>query len=151
MNNEPCFTRYASRFTIHEPSTLFNHFSLIMQNKANLLDSQMNVNCVITRDYENMLPFSRRQNKPNQTQFQSQSKPNKPNFKAKQTQSNPNKPNFKTKKQVKNPEFPPNFNFLNSFLVESSPRFLRLFFLLFFNDSLQQLLQKFHWQAHYVC
>ena len=46
--------------------------TLFMQNKPNLLDTQMNVNPVKTRVYENVRPFSRRENKPNQTQFQSQ-------------------------------------------------------------------------------
>ena len=45
-----------------------------MQNKPNLLNTQMNVNSVKTRNYENVRPRSHRQNKPNQTQFQSQKK-----------------------------------------------------------------------------
>ncbi len=32
---------------------LINQFESIMQNKPNLLDAQMNVNTVITKDYEN--------------------------------------------------------------------------------------------------
>ena len=38
-------------------------------NKANLLDAQMNVNTVITEDYENERLCRRRENKPKQTQF----------------------------------------------------------------------------------
>ncbi len=39
-----------------------------MQNKANLLDAQMNVNSVLTKYYENVPLRRRGQNKPNQTQ-----------------------------------------------------------------------------------
>ncbi len=39
------------------------------QNKANLLDAQMNVSSVITKDYENVSLRRRGENKPNQTQF----------------------------------------------------------------------------------
>ncbi len=38
---------------------------LFMQNKPNLLNAQMNVNTVITEDYENKRPCRRRQNKAN--------------------------------------------------------------------------------------
>ncbi len=41
-----------------------------MQNKPNLLNAQMNVNKVSTKDYENETAFRLRENKPNQTQFQ---------------------------------------------------------------------------------
>ena len=44
-----------------------------MQNKANLLDDQMNVNKVLTKDYENKTLGGCGKNKPN-------SKPNKANF-----------------------------------------------------------------------
>ena len=40
-----------------------------MQNKANLLDTQMNVNKVLTKDYENIANWTLGENKPNQTQF----------------------------------------------------------------------------------
>jgi len=49
---------------------------LIMQNKANLLDAQMNISSVLTKDYENKPLRRRRENKPNQTQFP----PNPDNF-----------------------------------------------------------------------
>ncbi len=52
--------------------------TLFMQNKANLLDSRMNVTSVITKDYENVC--LRRASKTNPIQSQ---------FKAKQSQSNP--------------------------------------------------------------
>ncbi len=42
---------------------------MIMQNKPNLLDAQMNVSSILTKDYENETAFALRQNKPNQTQF----------------------------------------------------------------------------------
>jgi hypothetical protein len=40
-----------------------------MQNKANLLNVQMNVTIVLTKYYENKRLFSREKNKPNQSQF----------------------------------------------------------------------------------
>jgi len=40
-----------------------------MQNKANLLDTQMNVGSVKTKYYENKRLCSRGKNKPKQTQF----------------------------------------------------------------------------------
>ena len=47
-----------------------------MQNKPNLLDAQMNVSSILTKDYENEIAFGLRENKPNlchryQTQFPS--------------------------------------------------------------------------------
>ncbi len=47
-----------------------------MQNKPNSLNAQMNVNTVITEDYENERLRRRGENKPN-------SNPIKPNFKGK--------------------------------------------------------------------
>jgi len=43
-----------------------------MQNKANLLDAQMNVTSFHTVDYENKSNWTLGENKPNQTQFQTQ-------------------------------------------------------------------------------
>jgi len=43
--------------------------TLFMQNKANLLDSLMNVTSVLTKDYENVRLHGRWKNKANQTQF----------------------------------------------------------------------------------
>ena len=47
-----------------------NQKPLNMQNKPNLLDSQMNESLAITKDYGKNDAFAVRQNKPNQTQFQ---------------------------------------------------------------------------------
>ena len=69
--------------------------TLFMQNKPNLLDSQMNIISVLTRGYENKSNWTLGENKPNSNPIQSQSNPIKPNFKAKQTQTNPIKPNFR--------------------------------------------------------
>jgi len=44
---------------------LINQFEAIMQNKPNLPDAQMNVNTVITKDYENERLCRYGQNKPN--------------------------------------------------------------------------------------
>ena len=43
--------------------------TLIMQNKPNLPDAQMNVSADITVDYENKSNWTLGENKPNQTQF----------------------------------------------------------------------------------
>jgi len=43
--------------------------TMIMQNKANLLDAKINLSVVITKDYVNIRVRGPRQNKPNQTQF----------------------------------------------------------------------------------
>ena len=63
-----------------------------LTNKPNFRKSQMNVNKVLTRDYDKMDTWRSGKNKPNSNPIQSQFKPNqsqnKPNTK-------PNKPNFK--------------------------------------------------------
>jgi hypothetical protein len=43
----------------------------IIQNKPNLLNTQMNVNSVLTEDYENEWLCSRKKNKPKQSQTNS--------------------------------------------------------------------------------
>ncbi len=53
-----------------------------MRNKPNLLNAKMNVNKVLTKDYENVRLGGRGENKPNTNPI----KPNQPNFKAKQSQ-----------------------------------------------------------------
>jgi hypothetical protein len=40
-----------------------------MQNKANLLDTQINVSSILTKDYENARLYKREKNKPNQSQI----------------------------------------------------------------------------------
>ena len=57
----------------------FNHSGCFMQNKPNLLDAQMNVTKVLTRDYEKKTLGEHGKNKPN-------SKPIKPKTNPKQTQ-----------------------------------------------------------------
>ena len=49
-----------------------NPADCFMQNKANLLDAQMNVCSVKTKYYENKRLSRRGENKPNQTQFHTQ-------------------------------------------------------------------------------
>ena len=65
---------------------------LFMQNKPNYRKSQMNVNTVLTNDYEQMDTWSIRKNKPNSNPIQSQFKPNQSQNKP---NTNPNKPNFR--------------------------------------------------------
>ena len=66
---------------------------LFMQNKPNLLNTQMNVTSLITVDYENIANWTLGENKPNSKPIQSQSNPiqtqNKPKTNPKQTQTNP--------------------------------------------------------------
>jgi len=54
------------RLSRAKPRGTMNYF---MQNKPNLLNVQMNVNKVLTKDYENVRLHRRPENKPNQTQF----------------------------------------------------------------------------------
>jgi len=46
-----------------------------MQNKPNLPAPQMNVNTVITKDYENKSNWKLGENKPNQTQYKANTNP----------------------------------------------------------------------------
>ena len=102
-------------------STLFNHFTMIMQNKPNFRKSQMTVNSVFTRAYENKSNWTLGENKPNSNPIQSQSNPISKQNKANQSQSNPiSKPiqsQSNPKEQVKNPEFPPNCSFYFQFVA----------------------------------
>jgi len=65
-------------YICREPST--NHL-LFMQNKPNFQNAQMNINSLITKDYENKWQRRVRKNKPN-------SNPIKPNFKKAQMNVN---------------------------------------------------------------
>jgi len=68
---------------------------LFMQNKANLLDAQMNISSVLTKDYENKPLRRRGENKPNQTQSP------RPRF-------YPKNQHYPRKDMPKKPQFPPN-------------------------------------------
>jgi len=50
-----------------------SQIDLFMQNKPNLKNTQMNLNILSKRAYENFIPLAGQKNKPN-------SNPNKPNF-----------------------------------------------------------------------
>jgi len=54
---------------------LINQFEAIMQNKANLPDAQMNVNTVITGEYENKSNWNLVKTKPIQTQYKPKTNP----------------------------------------------------------------------------
>jgi len=76
------YTLYEIRFTLHASRNSPLHLSrtlyksaLFWQNKPNLLNAKMNVNKVLTKDYENVHLLGRRKNKPN-------SKPNQTQYKA---------------------------------------------------------------------
>ena len=62
--------------TVENPLQI-SHF---MQNKPNFPESQMNVNKVLTKDYENKTLGEHGKNKPNSNPIQTQSNPIKPNF-----------------------------------------------------------------------
>jgi len=112
------FRHFSSLFT-NFPSTFVEkplQISSFMQNKANLLDDQMNVNKVLTKDYENISNCTLAENKPNTNPI----KPNLPDdqmnvnvFLTKDYENisnctlaenkpntNPIKPNFKGKKML---------------------------------------------------
>jgi len=63
--------------------------SLFMQNEPNFRKSQMNINKVLTRDYEKRTLGESGKNEPNTNPKRSQLKPIKANKMPKQTQSNP--------------------------------------------------------------
>jgi hypothetical protein len=75
---------------------------LFMQNKPNLLDAQMNVNLVYTKDYENIANWKRGENKPNSKPIKANTKPiqtqYKPNTNPKQTQNKPKQTQFQTRR-----------------------------------------------------
>ena len=93
---ESCILGLESSTSVEEPLQI----SSFLTNKANLLNTQMNVNKVITTDYENIANWTLGENKPNTnpikpnlTQFPRPTRRNKPN-------TNPNKANFRGKKML---------------------------------------------------
>jgi|GEM_PF-4779601 len=72
---------YAVRPTLYEiqsTNSYVRNYNKIMQNKAKLRKSQMNVNKVLTKDYEKRHLANAGKTNPNKAK----TKPNKPNFKA---------------------------------------------------------------------
>ncbi len=70
----------------YEKKTLGEHGKKQSQtnpNKANFQKAKMNVNKVLTKDYENMSNWAICENEPNFNPKQSQTNPIKPNFKGK--------------------------------------------------------------------
>ena len=65
---------------------LINQFELIMQNKPNFLNAQMNVSSILTKDYENERLADAAKTNPKQTQY-------KPNTNPIQSQNKPNSRN----------------------------------------------------------
>jgi len=64
-----------------------------MQNKPNFQKCKMNITSALTKDYENIPPTKKCENKPNQTQFQPKNEANKPNQTQFQPKNKANKPN----------------------------------------------------------
>jgi len=103
------YTKYY-RLTTNWPSTTVEdslQISPFMQNKANLLDTQMNVNSSITKDYENISDWTLGENKPNtkpikakQSQYKANTKPKKANTNPIQSQYKPNTKPKKAKKML---------------------------------------------------
>jgi len=83
-----------------------NVLGVIMQNKPNFLQYQMNITFYLTNYYGNFHLLERCKNKANSNPIQTQSKPNQTQNRANQTQNKPNlnliKPNLKN---AKNPYF----------------------------------------------
>ena len=93
MNNK---SREITLITGFLPKTTKNK-QLFMQNKPNLLDAQMSVTSVRTRNYEDFRLYGCRKNKPNSKPKQTQSKPIKPYQSQFQTQNKPNQTQFQTR------------------------------------------------------
>ena len=66
-----------------------------MQNKPNLLNAQMNVCSVLTKDYGNIRLHRRPKTNPKQTQFKPKTNPIQTQFKPNFTQNKPNQTQFK--------------------------------------------------------
>jgi len=60
----------SEKFVFIRDRNMSDQLCQIMQNKANLLNTQMQVSFVLTKDYENEIAFRFPKNKPNQSQFQ---------------------------------------------------------------------------------
>ena len=69
MNYKKQTTNNELRTTNYELRTSFNQNWTIMQNKPNLLDAQMDVSSVLTKDYENIANWTLGENKPKQSQW----------------------------------------------------------------------------------
>jgi len=101
-------TRYAIRNTSNRPlhlsRTLYKS-TLFMQNKPNLLDAQMNVSNIITRNYQNFIPLAGYKNKPN---------------------SNPIKPNLVRRRRIANVYVTKDYRKKDDFVVRiNKPNFVK--------------------------
>jgi hypothetical protein len=65
-----------------------------MQNKPNFMEAKMNVNKVLTKDYEKRTLGERGKNKPNSNPIKPNTKPIKANKMPKQTQFKPKQTQF---------------------------------------------------------
>ena len=98
MNHEQLTPHPSPRIPAMSLGATTDHY---MQNKPNFRKSQMNVSTFSQKNYENIPPIRKCQNKPNQTQFQHKNEPNKPNRTQFQPKNEANKPN-RTQFQPKN-------------------------------------------------
>ncbi|HIJ54305.1 MAG TPA: hypothetical protein HPP66_14320, partial [Planctomycetes bacterium] len=85
------FRHFSSLFTNFPSTTVVSALQIahFMQNKPNFQKDQMNVNMVLTVDYEKKTLGERGKNKPNSNPIQTQSNPIKANKMPKQTQYKP--------------------------------------------------------------
>ena len=92
------FRHFSSLFTNFSSTTVESalQIALFMQNKPNFRKSQMNVNNVLTKNYEKRTLGERGKNKPNSNPIQTQSNPIKANKMPKQTQFKPKQTQFQT-------------------------------------------------------
>jgi hypothetical protein len=111
---------YTCRETITDVMSALQ-IHLFMQNKPNFRKSQMNINEVLTTDYDKMDTWSIEKNKANsnpiQTQFKAntkpikaKTKPNKPNSNPIQTQYKANSNPIKAKTNPKQTQYKPNLS-----------------------------------------
>ncbi|HIJ53067.1 MAG TPA: hypothetical protein HPP66_07920, partial [Planctomycetes bacterium] len=85
------FRHFSSLFTNFSSTTVVSALQIahFMQNKPNFQNAQMNVNKVLSKDYENKTLGERGKNKPNSNPIQTQSNPIKANKMPKQSQYKP--------------------------------------------------------------
>ena len=92
IGQNPGFTKNTT-YETRPTKDYVRNYKQIMQNKPNFQKSQMNVNILSKRAYENFIPLAGQKNKPNSKPIKTNSNPKQSQF---QCLSNPNKPNLET-------------------------------------------------------
>ena len=96
------FRHFSSLFTNFPSTTVESALQIahFMQNKPNFRNAQMNVNMVLSKDYEDKTLGERGKNKPNSKPKQTQSNPIKANKMPKQSQNKAKQTQFQRKKML---------------------------------------------------